>query len=399
MQIFAGSVVQSELQNFCIHLGGCFFIVARTTSWSQGSDRRQIEEGNPGLVPPRMMPRSTRVSEARGFVPDTEEEEYVTRWNEAEKVVRTCGVASIQEELSRPKLEDQQNPLLPFIAVSVLDVSDGATFESIDFQEHCVGEDSDVLFERTSRTLKYNVLKTGCKAIDNILGGGICVSGGSIIEISGKAGVGKTQLAMQMALMTTAPLQRSGLQSNCVYVFIEGPTPIKRMTEIENALCSRFGLTSGTLLHGIVVEEIRSADQLLVWSETRLPYLLRKTNARVVVIDSIAAVYRPEFQDALSRTRHLARMSAALKRAMASVEGVCICVNQVSQKVDSIGFGHVVPALGSVWGNTIETRIFLRRSGTRRFAKILDSAHLYDTEEEEFQICKEGVLSVDESDT
>ncbi|CAN8069005.1 unnamed protein product [Agarophyton chilense] len=345
------------------------------------------------------MSRPNLVSEEIDFLPRDGNKDQDTCRKEAERIVNSRGLKSIQEELGRPKLEDNESPMLPFISVSALDVSEGGTLEFIKLQDYCPDqEEINISFEEASRILKHVVLKTGCKAIDNILGGGICVSGGSIIEISGKAGVGKTQLAVQMALMTAVPLQQNGLQSKCVYVFIEGRPPIKRMREIENAMCDRFGLTSGILLHGIVVEEVRSADELLVWSETRLPYLLRKAHARVLVIDSIAAVYRPEFRDALSRTGHLARMSASLKRAMAAVEGVCICVNQVSQRVDGVGHGNIVPALGSVWGNTVETRIFLRRSGTRRFARVFDSAHLIDAEEEEYQICKEGVVSVDQSD-
>eukprot|EP00178_Gracilaria_changii_P027456 TRINITY_DN878_c0_g1_i3.p1 TRINITY_DN878_c0_g1~~TRINITY_DN878_c0_g1_i3.p1 ORF type:complete len:347 (+),score=46.67 TRINITY_DN878_c0_g1_i3:154-1194(+) len=345
-----------------------------------------------------MISRSSRFPHAKSPFKDSENEEGQAQ-NEAEKIVKTRGLTSIQEELGRPRIEDGPNPLLPFIALSALDASDGATLECIDLHAPCFRYDqSDIEFEEASRMLKYNVLKTGCKAIDVVLGGGICANGGSIIEISGKAGVGKTQLAMQMGLMTAAPLQHGGLQSKCIYVFVEGQPPIQRMTQIEDGLCSRFGLTRGTLLHGVIVEQIRSADELLVWSETRLPYLLTKTNGRVTVIDSIAAVYRPEFEDALSRTRHLARMSAALKRAMASVGGICICVNQVSQRIDGVGFGDVVPALGSVWGNTLETRVFLRRSGRRRFARIFDSAHLSDAEEQEYQICMEGVVSVDRDD-
>lgn len=313
------------------------------------------------------------------------------------EIVQDRGLTSVQEELSRPALVQDEGTMLLHMAIASLDLSLGATLETIDLQRSSNERSSTATFEAAATALKVNILKTGCKSIDHILGGGILVNGGSIIEISGKAGVGKTQLAMQIALMATAPLLHGGLQCQCIYTFIEGRPPIKRMSQIERALCSKFKMTSGTLLHGVVVETIRSADELLVWSETRLPYLLRKTEARVVVIDSIAAVYRPEFKDALSRTRHMAQTSAALKRATAAVQGVCVCLNQVSQKVDSLGFGKIVPALGSVWGNTVETRVFLRRSGTHRFARIMDSAHLYDTEEErEFQICQEGVIAVDE---
>lgn len=256
----------------------------------------------------------------------------------AVEIIQDHGLVSVQEELTRPALVQHEGIQLFHLAVASLEVSHGASLEIIDLQRNSDEGSSIATFEAAATALNVAMLKTGCESIDHILGGGIPVNGGSIVEISGKAGVGKTQLAMQIALMTTTPRHHGGLQCHCIYAFIEGRPPIKRMGEIERALCSKFDITCGTLLDGVVVEAVRSADELLVWSETRLPYLLRETKARVVVIDSIAAVYRPEFKDALSRMKHMAQTSAALKRATATVQGVCVCVNQVSQKVDNVGF-------------------------------------------------------------
>lgn len=310
----------------------------------------------------------------------------------AEEILQERGLFTVQEELSRPKLFHNETPLLPFLSISALHCQEVADVETISLNRSCHIEDVTFSLDSCAKAMRINVLKTGCSSLDQLLCGGMHVGAGSIIEISGKAGVGKTQIALQIALMTAAPLLYGGLQSQCIFAYSEGRLPIRRLIDIDKALCSRFKLTSGTLLHGVIVETIRSADALRVWSETRLPFLLRKTNARVVIVDSITAVYRPEFENAVSRAKHMASMASALKKAAASVKGICICVNQVSQKLDGPGHGSVIPALGSVWGSAVETRVFLRRAGTRRFARILDSAHIYDTSEEhEYQISTEGV--------
>lgn len=59
-------------------------------------------------------------------------------------------------------------------------------------------------------------LITFCKAIDDMLGGGIQV--GQITEFCGVPGIGKTQLAIQLSLNVQIPEVFGGLGGECVYI-------------------------------------------------------------------------------------------------------------------------------------------------------------------------------------
>lgn len=215
------------------------------------------------------------------------------------------------------------------------------------------------------------------------------------MELSGVAGAGKTQILLQLSLMAGAPPDQAGGGTGAVVAFTEGPPPIRRMKQIEAHLCKAHGLPIGALLKKVVIEQIRSVDQLLNWAQHRLPYLFRQTGARVVVVDSVAAVYRPEFDDALSRAEHLVMLAAALKRAAADVSGTCVCANQVSQSMGVDGaLSKTVPALGGTWSNCVDTRVFLRRaSGGRgmRSANVLHSSFLQGGDSEEYEVTEKGI--------
>ncbi|PXF39697.1 hypothetical protein BWQ96_10597 [Gracilariopsis chorda] len=103
------------------------------------------------------------------------------------EIVQDRGLTSVQEELSRPALVQDEGTMLLHMAIASLDLSLGATLETIHLQRSSNERSSSATFEAAATALKVNILKTGCKSIDHILGGGILVNGGSIIEISGKS--------------------------------------------------------------------------------------------------------------------------------------------------------------------------------------------------------------------
>lgn len=173
---------------------------------------------------------------------------------------------------------------------------------------------------------------------------------------------------------------------------------MSRMEQIDTALCVARGLEKGSLLKRVVVEEVRSVEQMLDWAKHRLPYLFRQAGGSVVIVDSVAAVYRPDFDDAVARAGHLVALAAALKKAAAEGAGVCVCVNQVSQSVGfDGGLSKTVPALGAAWANCVDTRVFLKRGrGGKdvRYAKVLHSSFVPSSTDEgaEYRITEEGVV-------
>jgi len=318
----------------------------------------------------------------------------------AEEIISERGAVSVIEELSRPIIHSFEPRLIPHLASAILESQDDSIqMKPITLSAEFLATPGPI-HEILPTSLNGAILKTGCSTLDSLFRGGIPVGNGDILELSGTAGVGKTQLAIQLALMTAAPVSCGGLASSAVFAFTEGPPPIKRITEIDGALCERFGLEAGSLLSRVIVEKIDSVVALLHWAEVRLPYLLREADARIVLLDSVTALYRPDFADALSRANHLVAMAAALKRAASRVQGMCICINQVSQRfeIDQQTLSTTAPALGASWANCVGTRLFLKKreyGRAQRFARVLHSSYLPPTEGdgEPYQITEAGITS------
>jgi DNA-repair protein XRCC3 len=155
------------------------------------------------------------------------------------------------------------------------------------------------------------------------------------------------------------------------------------------------------------VEQLKSADHLLAWAQWRLSYLLRETGARLIIIDSIAAVYRPEFDDPMTRANHLVQTVAAVKTALREVHGVAVCVNHVSQRFERSNQSDslVVPALGPSWSACLSMRIFLDKTISlvtgvaTRSLRVLHASHMPRTLcSVPFVIDKTGVRASENTD-
>mmetsp|Transcript_13079 Transcript_13079/g.40288 ORF Transcript_13079/g.40288 Transcript_13079/m.40288 type:complete len:343 (+) Transcript_13079:172-1200(+) len=242
---------------------------------------------------------------------------------------------------------------------------------------------------------KQQKVRTGAEAIDDLFGGGgISVGqGGCIVEVSGKAGSGKSQLGMQLALMTVAPEEIGGLDSRCVHISTEGAQPTLRMKQIESGIRKKFDLADSVppLMDGILLERCMSAEALLSIVEDRLPYLMRTSKARAVVVDSVAAPFRSRQCAYATHLEQLCTLGAALTRVAHDFSALIYLVNQVKDvPVDNTSdllknvrrYGQAkspIPTLGLSWGSYISLRLMLSRPRPRstvRTLEVLRAPHL-----------------------
>lgn len=72
-------------------------------------------------------------------------------------------------------------------------------------------------------------------------------------------------------------------------------------------------------------------DTLMECVSKRVPILLSRGMARLVVVDSIAAPFRCEFhlQASAVRAKHLHSLGAALQRLSSTFRSPVLCINQV----------------------------------------------------------------------
>lgn len=177
--------------------------------------------------------------------------------------------------------------------------------------------------QHEQRTNSNINLKFGCRSLDSLFPNGL---NSGIIEMVGESGVGKTQLCLQLALMVQLSTERGGLDKKAVFVCTEDAFPSKRLFEIADAFTKRHG--EKKYLDNVFIEHVHDAHHLLELVTRRLPILMQKERIGLIVIDSVAGVFRLE-ADAISRANKMRRLAHALQAVGFDYECAIICINQV----------------------------------------------------------------------
>uniref|UniRef100_A0A671VW09 DNA repair protein n=1 Tax=Sparus aurata TaxID=8175 RepID=A0A671VW09_SPAAU len=218
-------------------------------------------------------------------------------------------------------------------------------------------------------------LSVGCPVLDELLRGGLPVGG--VTELSGESGAGKTQLALQLCLSVQYPTQHGGLNSGAVYICTEDVFPSSRLQQlISDQSCLRSDVPP-TLISRlqfsdhVYIEHTADLESLQVCLSRRVPLLLARGAVRLLVVDSVAALFRCEFQasDWLERTKQLLSFSSTLHHLSQEFNTPVLCINQRRHR-DPPNPGrqeapplssNVSPALGLAWANQVMVRLMMRR--------------------------------------
>ncbi|NWR75738.1 XRCC3 protein, partial [Centropus unirufus] len=211
-------------------------------------------------------------------------------------------------------------------------------------------------------TSQHQKLSLGCSVLDRLLKGGIPLVG--ITELAGESSAGKTQISLQLCLCVQYPYKYGGLESGAVYICTEDVFPSKRLQQLieqqprlrtdvpaEIVRKMRFG-------NSIFVEHAADLDTFRKCITERISLLLERGMVRLVVIDSIAALFRCEFgvSDSVAKAQYLQTFGAQLHSLSTRFRTPIMCVNQVCV-LDK----RVCPALGITWANQLLMRLMVSR--------------------------------------
>ena len=184
-------------------------------------------------------------------------------------------------------------------------------------------------------------VSTGCKPVDDCLGGGLL--GHGITELCGESSAGKTQICLQTLLHAQLPTKARPSWGSVLYLCTEGEPPMARLREIarhvrvaegvavpgSTTAVSSLGSSSASaptptpastsasaaaledaFLKHTFIEKASDVDELWTAVSVRIPRLLEsrgKGGVRLVVLDSLAAVLRGEYgndkEDTMERSR------------------------------------------------------------------------------------------------
>ncbi|XP_023251080.1 DNA repair protein XRCC3 [Seriola lalandi dorsalis] len=262
-------------------------------------------------------------------------------------------------------------------------------------------------------------LSVGCPLLDELLRGGLPVGG--VTELSGESGAGKTQLALQLCLSVQYPTRYRGLDSGAVYICTEDSFPIRRLQQlIRGQSCLRSDIPPSLISRTqfsdrVYIEHAADLDSLQVCLSQRVPLLLARGLVRLLVVDSVAALFRSEFQadDWLERNKQLLTFSSTLHHLSQEFSTPVLCINQVTDVFNradhSLGplSSNVSPALGLAWANQVMVRLMIRRlqgtiargdqcSALRRL-EVVFAPHLA-RDGQDAAVWSEGVRGVSSSD-
>lgn len=188
---------------------------------------------------------------------------------------------------------------------------------------------------------KANVISTLDDDLDAALGGGIPV--GCISEFAGESGAAKTQFLLSLSLAVQLPEPR-GLGKKALYISTESSLATRRLAQMlaNHPLLKDLEPNEKPSLDNIlstVTPDLESQDHII---EYQVPVLVERHNVGLIILDSVAANYRAEFEHKGSRGSIMAARSAqlvklgAVLRDLARLNGLAVVVaNQVADRFDS----------------------------------------------------------------
>ena len=214
-------------------------------------------------------------------------------------------------------------------------------------------------------------ISTGSQCFDELLGGGFEVN--AITEIYGEFGSGKTQICHTSAVMVQQKITDGGLEGGVIYVDTENTFRPERIVSISKAR----NIDHVSVLENIVVAKaFNSAHQELIIHE--VGKIIENNNIKLLVLDSAISHYRAEYlgramlserQQKINRLMHiLIRISETYKIAV-------LLTNQIQSVPDTL-FGDPFRATGgNIIAHSSTYRIYLKKAGKNRIARIVDSPY------------------------
>ena len=204
--------------------------------------------------------------------------------------------------------------------------------------------------------------------LDDALGGGVPT--GSISELVGPAGAGKTQMCLTLACACAAPKRCGGLESGVVFIDTEQRFSSQRLAEIARA---KFPETLSPTSAPDAASAERELDALtsrvLVLTPSTLSEMLQRLNGleealidrgvRLLIVDSVAALARAQFGrgQLTQRQELLGQIASALKQLAERLGMAAFVTNQVTTRVGArVRHAHDTAGGGGDAAATTRTR-------------------------------------------
>ena len=242
---------------------------------------------------------------------------------------------------------------------------------------------ADIELEKRKSLLRCT---TGAKSLDELLLGGIETQ--AITEFYGEFGSGKSQVCHTLCVTGQMPVEEGGLGGGVIFIDTEGTFRPERIDQIARAR----GLDSGEILKRIAVCKTYNSSHLELVVKSLGKYI-DDFKAKMVIIDSIISLHRAEFSGRGTLADRQQRLNGLMHKLVRTAEiyNVAIIVtNQVQSTPDTFFGDPTKPAGGNVIGHASTYRIYLRKAGSDRIAKMIDSPY-HPYQDTRFTVTEKGI--------
>ncbi len=264
------------------------------------------------------------------------------------------------------------------------------------------------LDEREELETERVKIKTGAKALDDLLQGG--VPSGTFVELYGAPQSGKTQICYSLSANCLLPEEYGGLGAGVIWLDTEGSFNSQRLKQV----ISYYQYTHN------IPEKKFNTDQFMVAATRSLASvelaikeagrIIPKNKVKLLIVDSLMDPFRAEYGglgQLADRQKHLNRILHSLMRIAEAWDLAVVYTNQIQANPDpfSTAMDKVLPVGGFVLGHASDIRLWLRRATSKvrkdndapnaRRALITDCGWL-PMQETHFSLGPFGICNVEE---
>lgn len=227
-------------------------------------------------------------------------------------------------------------------------------------------------------------LASKCNEVDDLFSGGLVSE--AVYEIYGEFGCGKTQLCLSLAAEALAN------DEPVVWIDCEDTFKPRRLKEIMLARELATEENIDEKLKNVKYFYTPNTEQLLGTVDS-LSKLLLEIHPRIVILDGAIGQFREEYlgRGTLSeRQNQIARLMTHIKNISFYFRCVVLFTNQV-QSDPSVMFGDPVkPIGGNIVAHASTYRVYLKKSGKKRIARMVDSPE-HEQKDASYQLTVKGI--------
>ena len=220
-------------------------------------------------------------------------------------------------------------------------------------------------------------ISTGAAGFDELLGGGVETNG--ITEVYGRFASGKTQIGFQLAVNAQKSIDKGGLAGAVLFIDTEATFRPERIESIAKA----SGMNAKEVLDNIFVARATSTEQQILTAE-RADKLIREKNIKLVIVDSLMALFRSEFIGRGALNERQQKLNAHIHKLQRLADTYSLAVYITNQVMDNPGllFGDpTTPVGGNVVAHAATTRLYIRKSKEeKRIIRLVDSPNMPEGE-------------------